>query len=306
MYGPQEPQTRNTLHGNVHGNVVQSGSMRDVHVHPSSQPVHRDPWLVLLGVVALVTGLELAVLFLMLCAWGLLMEFYGFMSFVHNATAPSADDVLPSLPSVGLVVVLLVGFLAVNLLRTAWDLMGRRRHAWRQDAFAGQSSLWLLLLALVLMVGQPFLLLAVPIGIVAAATVAAVALTCRGGTRRRWGFVVAAGVVAALWFGPVLWGVWMSGAQLLLQGAGTLVLLVGMAVPVLAVTAMPATCGGVVLRGWAQGIVLTLILVWGVLDSMSPPMTVKVPVLVSTACVVVLTVVLSVLLNRSAGATDSG
>jgi hypothetical protein len=241
-------------------------------------------------VVALVSGLGLLVALLALGAWALSTEM---------ALSSSPRALLALLPGAGgTLALLLLGSLAVNLLWTGWDLLGRRHHAWRQDAFAGQSSLWLSLLAPALVVDHQAGALVVLIGGVATATVAAAVLTCRGGARRRNGLVVAAGVGAALWFGPVLWVLWASDASLPTRVAGTLVLAVGMAVPVLAVTAMPATCGGVVLRGWALGAVLALALGWGVLDSMSSPVTLPIPIFVSTACAVIVAVVVSGMLGK--------
>src|SRR5690242_9437316 len=63
MSGNEDPRTHNTTYGNVHGNVVQSGSMRDVHLHSSSLPDHRDPRLFVLGLVPLTAGLGLLVVF---------------------------------------------------------------------------------------------------------------------------------------------------------------------------------------------------------------------------------------------------
>jgi hypothetical protein len=217
------------------------------------------------------------------------------------------------------------GVLAVNLLWTGWDLMGRRRHAWRQDAFAGQSSLWLSLLAFALVKG--YHAPALPIGALAAAAVAAVALMCRGGVRPRWGLVAAVGAGAALWFVPLLFAVWASGASQPMRTVGTQVLLAGAAVPVLAVTAVPAACGAVVLRGWALGVVVMPALVLAAWETRSaPPVTspvapspvapspvepspvVQLPempssvtamiVLVSMGCAVVVAVVVSGLLGR--------
>ncbi|MFI1816876.1 hypothetical protein ACH413_07830 [Lentzea sp. NPDC020367] len=289
------------MHGEVHGSIVQSGSMRDLHVHSSVPIRHRDPRLVLLGVVALMAGLGMTAAFLLLSGWTLLTAMNFGLSFLGSANG------LP-LPSGGLVaLVLLVGFLAFNLLWTAWDLMGRRHHAWRLDAFAGQSSLWLSLLAPALVVGDEFWAAVVLVGVMAGATVAAVALTCRRGTRLRWGLVVTAGVAAALWFGPVLWLLWVSRSPLPGQLAATAVLVVAMAVPVLAVTLMPAACGGVVLRGWALGVVLACGLGYAAAEALlSSSLNLSVPVLVVPASAVVVALVLSGVLGSIAKRAAAG
>ncbi|MGW6933293.1 hypothetical protein ACWGE0_24770 [Lentzea sp. NPDC054927] len=295
----EETRTHNTMRGNVHGNVVQSGSMRDLHLHSSSLPTHRDPKLFTLGTVALAAGLGLLVVVLALCAW-ILWEMVGDLS-AGGGGPFSARGVLGLMPPVGgVVAVLLVGFLAINQLWTAWDLMGRRHHAWRQDAFAGQSSLWLTLLVPALVLSEEVPAVLVPFGLMAVATVAAAVLTCTGGARRRASLVVAASVAAAGWFGPVLWVLWRHGESLPVQVVGTLVVLVGMAVPVLAVTAMPAACGAVVLRGWVLGVVFAVALFWaGVSTRSSSPVNLLAPVFISTACVVVLALVVSGLLGRN-------
>ena len=288
MSDQEEPQTQNTANGHIHGNVVQSGSMRDVHVHATSRPDHRDPWLVAVGAVALAAGWVLRLVFAVLLVL-LLVAVFAELSWLHHVG------------SGGVAAMVVVGFLAVTLGRTGSDLMGRQHHAWRQDTFAGQSALWLSMLALVLMVGHGFTVLVVPVGLMALATVAAAALSCTGGARTRTGLVVLVGLMAVLWFGPALWVLWASGEAVLVRLAGTLVLAAGVAVPVLAVTAMPRVCGGAVLRGWALGVVLALGLVWAAAGMRSSaPVPLPVWFLVSTACAVVVALVVSAILGRSA------
>jgi hypothetical protein len=197
------------------------------------------------------------------------------------------------------------GFLVGNLFRTVRDLMGRRHHAWRQDAFAGQSSLWLSLLAPVLVVGDLeawegwWWVPAVVVGIMAAASITAAALTCERGVRRRWGLGVTAGMGAALWFGPILVVMWGSDAQLSGKAVGTLVLVLGMVVPVLAVVAMPAVCGGVVLRAWALGVVLASARVWAAMSArLGPLFPPPIQLVVWPVCAVVVALVVSGMLRN--------
>ncbi|MFD5831179.1 hypothetical protein [Lentzea sp. NPDC060358] len=244
------------------------GGTRDTHLHSASPPGHRDPSLVALGAAALLAGLGLL-------AW--------------------CAVVVADLP----VAVLPAGFLAVHQLWTARDLLDRRRHAWRQDAFAGQSSLWVALLFPAFGGAGPVVVVALAVMVLA--TLTALALTCTGGARRSTGLVVAAVVAGTGWCGPVLWAAWTFGGSPPALLVTTPVLLAGAAVPVLAVTAMPAACGRVVVRSWALWAVFAVVL-QGVAGNLgfSSPVALLTPFVVVPACAVVLALAVSVRLGRVA------
>ncbi|MGM1061682.1 hypothetical protein [Saccharothrix sp. Mg75] len=299
MSGPERPTSYNTIPGTVHGNVVQGASVGDVHFH-YPVPTHRDPSLALAGGVVVVAGLGLLAPLVLL---GALLLSSGLNP--KSTLRSLFGGVLPLWGNI--VVLLVVGYLAVNLLHTGWDLVGRRHQAWRRDSFAGQSSLWLSLLVPVLALAGAFdwadeisvALVVVVAGAGAAALVAA-ARACTGGAGRRPGLAVAAGAGAALWFGPELWVLWaLSGAPLPWRVAGTLALSCGVAVPVLAVVAVPAVRGAAVLRGWAFGIVLVSALGLAMSDWISSEVS-PLPLFASPVGAVLMVLVVSSLLTKGA------
>ena len=291
MSVPEEPVVHNEVTGPTASQFVQAGHVTGgVHFHAPPPPpqLPLDLWLVLAGVVGVAAGLGAIVL-----------------------AFSSGGDGLPPLTGTGLrdtpetrrpleAKLLVIGYFAFSALWAALDLFDRRSQARGRDRFVGRAALWLSFIpvfgALTFAGVLPgtWTLLYVPAAVAAAI---AVLRALSGGFRARWGFAVAAGAGATLWFVPEVMLLWRLG-PVLWQVLGTVLLLGIVAVPVLAVLVGPAKRGTAMLRSWVWGLVVKLVLTMSILMTTEPSHD-YVTTLVLPLCAVPVMLVVAVVLSDS-------
>lgn len=258
----EEPEPRNEVSGQVSGNAWQIG-----HVHgdlnhtvnnapPRPEEPELDIWLVLAGVLAVASGIAMII-----------------STFNHGIATPRL---------VGVGVVLDVRSYSVDhgaLTGPAWvaacalgvwqvwtalDLFSRKKQLRRRDRHPAQIALWLSYVPIHLALGAP----APWIWFCLVATTAAVICVVRRPQAPRPGRRLIAAVVGVIafvtWFLPEVRGLWSDEADASVLGAlaGTLLLLVIVAVPVHAVLTAPAVNAGRTLRSWSVCLLLKLAITW--------------------------------------------
>lgn len=260
----QEPEPRNEIDGDVHGEAWQVGhvgrdlnynSYNNIHHHAVEREAAPglDFWLVLAGVVSVVTGLVMIYVGTLddggLPLFGLGLSVTT--DYLHHLDRSAMGD--PDR--------LFTFGLGVWLIWSALDLFAGAKQARQRDRTTAQAALWMSLLAVYLAAGVPARWIWIClIGF-------AVALGCllRGPRTLRTGrraVAVAAGVIALVtWVVPELHALWSdtAGASVFWELAASLLLLVIVAVPVHAVLTAPAANAARVMRAWAFCLGLKLI-----------------------------------------------
>ncbi|MET9629353.1 hypothetical protein ABZX92_18010 [Lentzea sp. NPDC006480] len=258
----EAPEPRNEVSGQVSGNAWQIGHVHGdlnhtVHntKHAPAQPeeAELDIWLVLAGVLAVVSGLFLI--------GGALL--YG--------------DQPPRLVGVGVVLDGggLTGpargaacWLGIWQVWTASDLFSRKKQVRRRDRHPAQIALWLSYVPICLALGTP----AQWIWCCLISTAAALICLLRRPRAPRPGRRLIAAVVGVIafvtWFLPEARGLWSNEVDASVLGAlaGTPLLLVIIAVPVHAVLTAPAVNAGRTLRSWSICLLLKLAVTWVVMS----------------------------------------
>ncbi|KJK52855.1 hypothetical protein UK23_02545 [Lentzea aerocolonigenes] len=223
--------------------------------HAPAQPeeLELDIWLVLAGVLAVVSGLAMI------------------------GSALANGELTPRLVGVGIVLDGdgLTGpargaacWLGVWQVWTASDLFSRGKQVRRRDRHPAQIALWLSYVPIFLALGTPapwiwFCLIS--------AAAALICLLRRPQAPRTGRRVIAAvvGVIAFVtWFLPEVRGLWSSEVDASVLGAlaGTLLLLVIIVVPVHAVLTASAVNAGRTLRSWSICLLLKLATTWVVMS----------------------------------------
>ncbi|MEU3648204.1 hypothetical protein AB0E59_32830 [Lentzea sp. NPDC034063] len=260
----QEPEPRNEINGDVQGEAVQAGRIgRDLNYKPHN--VHHyhaadreaepefDFWLVFAGVVSVVTGIAMIYLGtqddggLPLFGLGLSVTL-DYLHFLDRSAMGDPDRVF----TFGL---------GIWLIWSALDLFAGKKQARQRDRTTAQAALWTSLLAVYLAAGVParwiwICLIGFAVGLICLLRGPQV---LRPGRRT---VAIVAGVIAlVVWVVPELHALWgdTAGASVFWQLAGSLLLLVIVAVPVHAVMTAPAANAARVLRAWAFCLGLKLI-----------------------------------------------
>jgi hypothetical protein len=261
----EEPEPRNEISGQVSGSAWQIG-----HVHGDlNHTVHNtknaplqqeepelDIWLVLAGVLAVASGVAM-----MVGAFngGTAAPRLVGVGVVLDVRAYSVDYAALSGPTLGAAFAL-----GAWQLWTARDLFSRTKQVRRRDRHTAQVALWLSYVPIHLVLGTPApWILFCLVG----AAAALICLLRRPQVPRPDRRLIAAvvGVIAFVtWFLPEARGLWSdeAGASVLGGLAGTLLLLVIIAVPVHAVLTAPAVNAGRTLRSWSVCLLVKLAITW--------------------------------------------
>ncbi|WP_086666356.1 hypothetical protein [Lentzea kentuckyensis] len=261
----EEPEPRNEISGQVSGNAWQIGHVHGdlnhtVHNTGNAPPQPEEPeldiWLVLAGVLAVASGIAMIV---STFNNGIATPRLVGVGVVLDVRSYSIDYGALTGPAWGAACAL-----GVWQVWTARDLFYRQKQVRRRDRHTAQIALWLSCIPIHLALGTP----ASWIGFCLVATIAALICLVRRPQVPRPGRRLIAAVVGVIafvtWFLPEVRGLWSDEADASVLGAlaGTLLLLVIVAVPVHAVLTAPAVNAGRTLRSWSVCLLVKLAITW--------------------------------------------
>jgi hypothetical protein len=245
----QEPETSNEISGQVSGNAWQIGEVRGdlnytQHVHhaPAQEELQLDLWVLLAAVIAVVSGLTM--IYVVLVA-DQPFPLVGPGVVLDRAVAEPRGPLRWPSTAAGV-------WLGIWQVWSALDLFSPRRQPRQRDRNAAQIALWTSFIPVFVALGAPV----VWIVLCLLATASALICLLRGPHSvlrgRRLIAVLVAVVACATWFVPDVVALWSDVVDVpVLWGvAGTLLLLVIIAVPVHAVLTAPAPSAARVLRSW--------------------------------------------------------